>query len=733
MLSLPQMVDLALNSPEVGSVNFNILHSLLHVLIQQVDLLETKVEFKGNDSERVQNLMKKSSTGPSLNLTEYMVTPGKDQRKVVSRKQRYRPEKDNKDEVIMENEVRVVDQGKEESKLDALQTVILLESTEPSTTPPPAHVSVALSKVHFENLEDEIEKLKEDIKELKELPANVDLISAIRSANPSPVLDMFQILTLTKRIEASEEAVSKLASMIEDLAREQMTGGLTPSDASTPRGIAQSRQNATPSVASTATSTAASTAASAAASMAQSGAASMAQTGAASMAQSAAASVAGSAAASSAAPSAPGSTVGRSPSDQLLQSSSSLEARVTELELHFKECSETIGVMDNTFNEQFTTLQQNLIDLEKEIGEIIERINAGLPGGDTGTSEQGGRELYNKVMMLQEELEKLAQTATKLLDDKDDRQSNMDALLEQIELLKTIKANREDLQDALANKADSCTVNKKVSHDQFDAACDELSRSIEEAVGKLTQQESLWQQALLDIQNEIENKLDKMELTPLRDFVHNKLKMLQDRLKALAALKQDTEAAGTKSRLLRNVNCLSCDKDVVMRKEIEPGTNPPPPSFPASKGLGPYLAYELDQLRKQQKFASHGRNLNHFENAIGGSKLDKNEYLCNRYCGGSHTTTTAQQRVARMGNFLQQWGTEAAATEKEIRGTDGLIYKARDQISMQQEQNVVTTDSQSMRSKPSILVQGDIVSERLIEKSSKSEAVDFRSLSKKSK
>ncbi|KAK4874929.1 hypothetical protein RN001_014289 [Aquatica leii] len=694
MLSLPQMVDLALNSPEVGSVNFNILHSLLHVLIQQVDLLETKVEFKGNDSERVQNLMKKSSTGPSLNLTEYMVTPGKDQRKVVSRKQRYRPEKDNKDEVIMENEVRVVDQGKEESKLDALQTVILLESTEPSTTPPPAHVSVALSKVHFENLEDEIEKLKEDIKELKELPANVDLISAIRSANPSPVLDMFQILTLTKRIEASEEAVSKLASMIEDLAREQMTGGLTPSDASTPRGIAQSRQNATPSVASTATSTAASTAASAAASMAQSGAASMAQTGAASMAQSAAASVAGSAAASSAAPSAPG-----------------LEARVTELELHFKECSETIGVMDNTFNEQFTTLQQNLIDLEKEIGEIIERINAGLPGGDTGTSEQGGRELYNKVMMLQEELEKLAQTATKLLDDKDDRQSNMDALLEQIELLKTIKANREDLQDALANKADSCTVNKKVSHDQFDAACDELSRSIEEAVGKLTQQESLWQQALLDIQNEIENKLDKMELTPLRDFVHNKLKMLQDRLKALAALKQDTEAAGTKSRLLRNVNCLSCDKDVVMRKEIEPGTNPPPPSFPASKGLGPYLAYELDQLRKQQKF----------------------EYLCNRYCGGSHTTTTAQQRVARMGNFLQQWGTEAAATEKEIRGTDGLIYKARDQISMQQEQNVVTTDSQSMRSKPSILVQGDIVSERLIEKSSKSEAVDFRSLSKKSK
>lgn len=56
-----------------------------------------------------------------------------------------------------------------------------------------------------------------------------------------------------------------------------------------------------------------------------------------------------------------------------------------------------------------------------------------------------------------------------------------------------------------------------------------------------------------DIQREIENKLDKMELTPLRDFVHNKLKMLQERVKALAALKKETEAAGTKSKYLRLV------------------------------------------------------------------------------------------------------------------------------------------------------------------------------------
>lgn len=61
-------------------------------------------------------------------------------------------------------------------------------------------------------------------------------------------------------------------------------------------------------------------------------------------------------------------------------------------------------------------------------------------------------------------------------------------MLEQIELLKTIKADKEEIHDVLADKADACAVNRKVSHDQFDAACDDLSRGIEDALSKLTQQ-----------------------------------------------------------------------------------------------------------------------------------------------------------------------------------------------------------------------------------------------------
>lgn len=51
------------------------------------------------------------------------------------------------------------------------------------------------------------------------------------------------------------------------------------------------------------------------------------------------------------------------------------------------------------------------------------------------------------------------------------------------------------------------------------------------------------------------------------------------------------------------------------------------------------------------------------------------DHLCNRYCGGSHTTTTPQQRVTRLGHFLNQWGPETDVQEGQIRGTDGQVFK----------------------------------------------------------
>lgn len=89
-----------------------------------------------------------------------------------------------------------------------------------------------------------------------------------------------------------------------------------------------------------------------------------------------------------------------------------------------------------------------------------------------------------------------------------------------------------------------------MSYDQFDAACDDLAHGLEDAINKLGQQEMILQQALDEVQKEIEGKVDKIEISPLKEFVNQRLKVLQDKLKKVAEAREEIEAAGTK-KLLR--------------------------------------------------------------------------------------------------------------------------------------------------------------------------------------
>ncbi|XP_074035659.1 glutamine-rich protein 2 [Leptinotarsa decemlineata] len=361
------------------------------------------------------------------------------------------------------------------------------------------------------------------------------------------------------------------------------------------------------------------------------------------------------------------------------------DVQIKILESKIEDFYEQIHSLDSGFGRQVNVLQNRISDLEKQLGEMMEKVHLMPEEVDTRPNHITS-ELHGQLVTLQDEFTVVSETVQKLAEDYSSKEHTIDILVEQIELLKTVKADREDLEDALADKADACQINRKVSFEQFDQACGDMSKSLEEALAKLSQQELLWNQALDNIQNSIGGKLDKVELNPLRDFINNKLKGLQEKFKTLNAMKRENEAAGTKSKYLKNVNCISCDKDVVMRKEMDPTLYPKPYAVPPSRSMGPYLAYELDQLRKQQKCLPSSKNMNTFENALQTSRSAKSpDHVCNRYCGGSHTVTTPQQRVTRLGHFLEQWGPEIAPVEDtHVRGTDGRMYKARDDQQLKQ-------------------------------------------------
>ncbi|XP_025155965.1 glutamine-rich protein 2 [Harpegnathos saltator] len=338
--------------------------------------------------------------------------------------------------------------------------------------------------------------------------------------------------------------------------------------------------------------------------------------------------------------------------------------------------------MEATQSKVLSDITERLDKLEKEVGGLLTKVDS----AQAAARADDINELVAKIQEIQTDMERLGQIADKLIDDKECRETHLNTLLEQIEILKTIKADKEDLEDALADKADAQAVSKKVSHDRFDAACDDLARGLMETVDKLNKQELIWQQALDKVQNEIASKVDKIEMTPLKDLVNTRLKSLQEKLKCMAEMKRENEAAGTK-KMLKDVQCISCDKDAVMKTEEVCGFRLEP--LPSTSSMRPYLTYELDQVRKQQRKLPHSRNMIQFEAAMQEIKRLKTlkeetpaktprDHLCNRYCGGSHTVTTPQQRVLRTGHFLTQGGPEAIQlSDGMIRGKDGQMYRGR--------------------------------------------------------
>lgn len=90
------------------------------------------------------------------------------------------------------------------------------------------HYSIAITKATFDNLQNDLETCKLQIKELTELPANMGLIEATKR-DSGPVLEMFQVLNLTKRMDANEASLAKIGSLLEDFVKSDRS--VAPDDA----------------------------------------------------------------------------------------------------------------------------------------------------------------------------------------------------------------------------------------------------------------------------------------------------------------------------------------------------------------------------------------------------------------------------------------------------------------------------------------------------------------------
>ncbi|XP_043923981.1 uncharacterized protein C16orf96 homolog [Protopterus annectens] len=284
--------------------------------------------------------------------------------------------------------------------------------------------------------------------------------------------------------------------------------------------------------------------------------------------------------------------------------------------------------------------------------------------------------IQNAVLQLQNEYKKLNSITDNLIDDHQKKQKDINNLFQSVEHLNEKKADKEHIEMEIDVKADKRALEGKVSRTYFDTTTEQLNQMMQEMLQKITGQEEDWQKVLDKLSKEMESKLDRIELDPLKKQLEDRWKNIRKQLQERPPLYEAGDAAGIRKQLVARFHCISCSRPVDM---LVPGphivTVPNVSGFNSQKSMRPYIVYDLEQVRQ------HTRSLS---DRI--PEMADYSYLNSaRSCGGSHTLTNPHRRynkLQQVAQYLQDEDELPAPViikheEIDILGVDGQIYKGR--------------------------------------------------------
>ncbi|CDQ76942.1 unnamed protein product [Oncorhynchus mykiss] len=152
-------------------------------------------------------------------------------------------------------------------------------------------------------------------------------------------------------------------------------------------------------------------------------------------------------------------------------------------------------------------------------------------------------DVQGAVIQLQAECEKLHGTANHLIEEHSQKQVHIDHLYKSMEELDEKKADKELVEMEFEIKGDKRALETKVSRMQFDSMTEELNTMFQELLSKITGQEQDWHKIIDKISTEMECKLDRIELDPVKKQLEDRWKGIRKQLQAQPAPKED-DAAG---------------------------------------------------------------------------------------------------------------------------------------------------------------------------------------------
>ncbi|KAM6175990.1 glutamine-rich protein 2 [Erethizon dorsatum] len=380
-----------------------------------------------------------------------------------------------------------------------------------------------------------------------------------------------------------------------------------------------------------------------------------------------------------------------------------------------------------------------LVQRYEQLQEMVSNLAASRPSKKAKLQSQDEELLghvQSAILQVQGDCEKLNITTSNLIEDHRQKQKDIDVLYQGLEKLEKEKANREHLQMEMDVKADKHALASKVSRVQFDATTEQLNHMMQELMAKMSGQEQDWQKLLDKLLAEMDMKLDRLELDPLKQALEDRWKSLREQLKERSPLYQADEAAAMRRQLLAHFHCLSCDRplETPVTGQIIPVISVGQ-ALPGHRSSRPYTVFELEQVRQQSRnlklgstfprgdqssmersvgrlCTMHSKMLLDIEKVqihFGGSVRASSQMICellqahclsspcykrvpdcadytystmSRRCGGSHTLTypyrrNRQQHLPQGLYAPEEIQIAMKHDEVDILGLDGHIYKGR--------------------------------------------------------
>lgn len=183
-ISVPEMVDLALATPDVGGVNLNVLHSLMQIIVKKLDMTECRVEFRGARSDVIETLVGRMPKVTLVEVEEFEIDPTDETKRLPVE----RDTEDGKNIFTINHHDATTGKKKEMPPGFPLQPIqVFNEDDFPETSSKVPSIHDVTAPV---------------------LPSSEDLLQ-IERGDSNAIFDMYKMLNLEKRLEAVEAALRR--------------------------------------------------------------------------------------------------------------------------------------------------------------------------------------------------------------------------------------------------------------------------------------------------------------------------------------------------------------------------------------------------------------------------------------------------------------------------------------------------------------------------------------------